>query len=262
MQILPFQGFRRLRRSSPSLLGVAVAIMLSASSPAQDPARSAVQNDSLSDLIRHHLVSESSETSPHPSPDRNTFEGNEQAEFGVIAEGLTDQLLDREQAQVGEAAEAGRAELRGQQLAALRKPITDIGVEGSTKAVVVPVNQARQLESGSEVWIASLGLPVAMPDRYSAAFCHEPLYFEQLNLERCGRHYGFFQNAVSMAQFVGRTGLWPYHLAATPMHQCVASPGDCLACESFPTHVNPFPVDSHGALLEAAAIAGFIILLQ
>ncbi|TWT76455.1 hypothetical protein CA13_69490 [Planctomycetes bacterium CA13] len=174
--------------------------------------------------------------------------------------GTTDELLD--QAQAEESETTSRDRRRSEHLMALRKPVTSITVATLDPAMETPKNRAAELETEASIVIHSLGLPVPGPDRYTVGFCHQPLYFEQKNLERCGRSYGFFQNAVSMTEFIGRTELWPYHLAAEPMGRCVPTAGECFTCESFSTPKNPFPLDPHGVLLQSAAIAGFVMLLQ
>ncbi len=44
--------------------------------------------------------------------------------------------------------------------------------------------------------------------------CHEPLLFEDVNLERYGYHYGFFQPIVSAGRFFANAPLIPYRLGA------------------------------------------------
>jgi hypothetical protein len=88
------------------------------------------------------------------------------------------------------------------------------------------------------------------------AFCHRPLYFEDENLERHGRSYGLVQPAVSAAHFAGRAAVWPYLAGAFPPHECIYTlgrerPGSCA-----PYRLYRPPVSVHGALYEAAAIAG------
>src|SRR5262249_35980113 len=54
----------------------------------------------------------------------------------------------------------------------------------------------------------------------ASAFCHGPLYFEEVNLERYGYSFGVLQPAVSGAHFFGTLPLLPYKMA-------VDRPGTC-----------------------------------
>jgi len=154
-----------------------------------------------------------------------------------------------------------RERQRREYLSALRKPVSTIEIEPLDRTAKEPPRTVVKPDDHDFYFISSLGLAEHRPERYRVAFCHEPLYFEQINLERCGHHWGFFQNAVSFAEFFGRTQTLPYHLAANPIGSLSCSPGDCRSCESF-DRKSLLPIDRHGALLEAAAIAGFIVLLQ
>ena len=74
----------------------------------------------------------------------------------------------------------------------------------------------------------------AHPARYLYCFTHQPLYFEEANLERCGITYCCCQPVVSAAQFAGRTALLPYSLLDIPPCRCVRTLGDCPTCNSYP----------------------------
>ncbi len=152
--------------------------------------------------------------------------------------------------------------LRKSELEMLMKPISGIEVQGPFPSGRVPVNQAAKQREMSSMVIMATGAIVPQPDRYTAGFSHHPLYFEQRNLERCGNHYGCLQNAVSGMEFLYNVKTLPYHLAATPAGQCVGSPGDCQSCEVMPKRINPFPLEPRGVTLQAAAVAGFVLLLQ
>ncbi|GAA4455271.1 hypothetical protein [Novipirellula rosea] len=148
------------------------------------------------------------------------------------------------------------------ELKALMKPIGQIAVELGERGKKVPENVAAELAEPTSLVVLATGATVPKPDRYTVGFYYKPLYFEQANLERCGNHYGVFQNAVSGCEFLSNVKMLPYHSVATPACHCVCSPGDCLSCEMMPKQVNPFPIEPKAALMEAAAIAGFILLLQ
>ncbi|WP_372717275.1 hypothetical protein [Novipirellula sp.] len=157
---------------------------------------------------------------------------------------------------------ASRDAALDRELNALMKPIEQIAVGLGERGKKVPENVATELGESTSFVVLATGATLPKPDRYTVGFCHKPLYFEQANLERCGNHYGVFQNAVSGLGFLCDVRMLPYHSVATPACHCVSSPGDCLSCEMMPKQVNPFPIEPKAAMLEAAAIAGFILLLQ
>ncbi|WP_144058198.1 hypothetical protein [Novipirellula maiorica] len=153
------------------------------------------------------------------------------------------------------------------ELEALMKPIDHIGVglgdpEKKVPENVAAANVANQWGDTASLVVLATGVSSPLPDRYTAGFCHLPLYFEQANLERCGDHYGVFQNAVSGFEFLYNVKTLPYHLVATPACRCVASPGDCSSCEMMPKQIHAFPAEPKAVIMEAAAIAGFVLLLQ
>lgn len=172
----------------------------------------------------------------------------------------TDELLDRDNEKTRD--EEKRGEVRQNQLRALRKPITEIVLASNPEDAQSPENQARNLQTDDALFVSSSGNLIIGPDRYTSGFSHQPLYFEQSNLERCGNHWGYFQNGVSAIEFLANVKTLPYHLGRQSPHSCVPSLGDCKTCEAFPEHINPFPLESKAAIFEAAAIAGFVLLVQ
>lgn len=78
-------------------------------------------------------------------------------------------------------------------------------------------------------------LGVAAPNRYPVCFTHNPLYFEDPNLERCGATQGCFTTACSAAKFMASTAALPYLIVATPPKSCLATLGDCPTCAEFGT---------------------------
>jgi hypothetical protein len=104
-------------------------------------------------------------------------------------------------------------------------------------------------------------------DRYPVCFFHQPLHFEERNLERCGDGHGCFTNAVSTFWFLSNAAVWPYRMASEPHCHCVNSSGDCKTCQSFCCPVEPLHTDAtrhelaKGVLAEAAVIAGFTFLV-
>ena len=144
----------------------------------------------------------------------------------------------------------------------LRKPISEIRIGEIQPGERVPENKAAIYSQPKPlIMISALGTDVLRPDRYTVCVMHQPLYYEQRNLERCGNGCGYFQNAISGIQFVANTMTLPYHLGQQCPDCLVPSGGDCLTCQSLPVDLNPFPPDWHGLVIESAAVAGFTFLL-
>lgn len=63
--------------------------------------------------------------------------------------------------------------------------------------------------------------------------CHQPLYYQDLNLERYGYHYGCAQTFVSSVKFLADTALLPYKAVCYPYCDCYYTlgydrPGNCV----------------------------------
>jgi len=71
------------------------------------------------------------------------------------------------------------------------------------------------------------------PCRYTHPFSHQPLYFEDANLERCGMHTGKCQPSVSALKFLGNVVILPYRMLIWNPHECHYSIGDCPSCHEF-----------------------------
>lgn len=91
-------------------------------------------------------------------------------------------------------------------------------------------------------------------------FCHQPLYFEDINLERYGRSWGLAQPFVSAARFYAAVPALPYKIAQQPPHLCVRDGSPYPAGAPAPHHRNLPPFDRRAALVEAATIVGIILL--
>ncbi|MBI3866096.1 MAG: HEAT repeat domain-containing protein [Planctomycetia bacterium] len=72
------------------------------------------------------------------------------------------------------------------------------------------------------------------------AVCHKPLYFEDINLERYGIHFGFCEIAVSTGRFTKNVLLLPYNLLVQPTCERIYTigyerPSNCVALHCFHT---------------------------
>lgn len=99
------------------------------------------------------------------------------------------------------------------------------------------------------------------PDRNTFAFRHNPLYFEDPNLERCGHSAGYLTEAVNIAHFAGRIPILPYMMGANPPCECVRALPDCPTCHSFGTNAYVPEPTLRAIATQAAATTGFIFLV-
>jgi hypothetical protein len=96
----------------------------------------------------------------------------------------------------------------------------------------------------------------------ASGLCHNPLYFEEVALERYGHSLGpIAQPFVSTAHFFGNIAVLPYKMGIHPMKECQYAlgyyrPGNCA-----PWIIPPVPLSLRGALAEAAVVGGGILLI-
>jgi hypothetical protein len=101
-----------------------------------------------------------------------------------------------------------------------------------------------------------------IPGPESMAFCYQPLYFEEVNVERYGRNFGVFQPVVSAASFYARIPVLPYMIVAQPARRCTdpahwTLPGYRIS----PWEHRPHSVSAGGLASEAGFVAGLILLI-
>ena len=100
-----------------------------------------------------------------------------------------------------------------------------------------------------EPWTAS---------RDSFAFHHNPLWFEDPNLERCGRGFRNFSSMASVVHFSGNIAILPYRMTAEPAYSCVRTLPDCTVCQRYGCDAYLPPWSWRAAAVQAAAITGLI----
>ncbi|MEM1068316.1 MAG: hypothetical protein AAGI63_05440 [Planctomycetota bacterium] len=151
-----------------------------------------------------------------------------------------------------------------QHLRKLRKPIDEVVVSTSITEKPTPTDRGGPiLASDRSLLIQSEGAGPVISNRYPILMTHQPLYFEQPNLERCGNACGYFQNAISAAHFASRTVTLPYHICRNRNHRCVVAGGDCRCCEQMSNCQwdECLPLDARALTSEAATLVGFSLLL-
>ncbi len=85
----------------------------------------------------------------------------------------------------------------------------------------------------------------------AASTCHNPLYFEEEQLERYGHSWGNVkQTAVSAIQFFSTVPLLPYYMGVYPPNECIYDLGQYRPGSCAPYYLDPFPLSVRGALYE------------
>ena len=100
-----------------------------------------------------------------------------------------------------------------------------------------------------------------LANRDSYAFHHNPLWFEDPNLERCGRGRGHFTTAVSAFHFATNIPILPYRFTAEKPWCRVRTLPDCSVCEKFGCDAYLPPWSLSAAAVQAAATVGFIYVI-
>lgn len=95
----------------------------------------------------------------------------------------------------------------------------------------------------------------------ASAFCHGPLYFEEVNLERYGYSLGVLQPAVSGAHFFSTLPLLPYKMAVDRPGTCIYTLGHARPGSYTPFQIHRPPLRWDAALVEGAAVTGLIFLI-
>lgn len=95
----------------------------------------------------------------------------------------------------------------------------------------------------------------------ATAFAHQPLYFEQVNVERYGHNAGCLQPVFSAAHFFGTIPILPYKMGMDHPNECIytlghSRPGDCNAWERHELRWSLC-----GAIAQGAVTTGLVFLI-
>ncbi|MBL8824449.1 MAG: hypothetical protein JNJ77_17815 [Planctomycetia bacterium] len=85
---------------------------------------------------------------------------------------------------------------------------------------------------------------------------YQPLYFQQINVERYGWECGVFQPVISTAQFYGDVLLFPYKFASNPPWHCEANAGYALPGDPEPLRFLTTPFSWRGVAAQAGVAVG------
>ena len=102
---------------------------------------------------------------------------------------------------------------------------------------------------------------VCRPSRNTHTLHHNPLYYEDPNLERCGQGHGCLTTAVSAVHFGTAIAFTPYLTAATCPNMCVCALPDCPTCHSFGHDAYCPGWSWKGAAAQAAAVTGLYFVI-
>jgi hypothetical protein len=93
-------------------------------------------------------------------------------------------------------------------------------------------------------------------------YCHRPLYYEEVNLERYGySHCPLLQPAISGAHFFCATLALPYNSTVHPPHECIYPLGHYRPGSPVPYRIHRPEWDPKAAAMQAGAVGGLILLI-
>lgn len=117
----------------------------------------------------------------------------------------------------------------------LQKPLGEIQFAVSRPSERTPANLASSVLAGqAPIHVAMSVQTLATPNRYPIAALHNPLYFQETNLERCGITWGCAQTATSAVDFFANAFMLPYRIAKQPWCRVEQSRLDCQTCGRLP----------------------------
>jgi hypothetical protein len=150
--------------------------------------------------------------------------------------------------------------------AARERPPGQLTIDIQTPAGEVPQDHA------AECWPEIAGLSGENPlVRCWPRFCYrwnatclayQPLYFEEINLERHGYGLGYLcQPVVSGAHFFGTVPCLPYLMAVNPPGECIYTLGHYRPGSCPPWQRHWPPASAVGTLSEAGVVTGLVFLI-
>jgi hypothetical protein len=96
---------------------------------------------------------------------------------------------------------------------------------------------------------------------HATAFCHNPLYFEEVNLERSGHSWGLAQPVVSGAHFFARIPILPYLATAYPPFECIHTLGHYHPGSYAPFRYIRPPLRPGAAAVQTGVVIGLVYLI-
>jgi hypothetical protein len=136
---------------------------------------------------------------------------------------------------------------------------TSIGVGGDGE---LPQDYATETFAAVGEVIQAMGFTRAQMESMvfweAPALCHQPLYFEEVNLERHGYSIGVFQPALSAAHFFGRVPALPYLMHAERARESRYTLGHYRPGSNAPYELYVPPFSVRGSMAETIAVIGLM----
>ncbi|MCY2965659.1 MAG: hypothetical protein NT069_18850 [Planctomycetota bacterium] len=115
----------------------------------------------------------------------------------------------------------------------------------------IPENRAAPFMDLVPLYQVSNNWTLRQPNRYTHDIYFRSLYFEQPQLERCGRGLGCWTTVASAGTFVTHTILLPYSAIVRCPSTLVTPLGDCTTWSTYPCGVTiPRPFEDRGDQVE------------
>lgn len=146
------------------------------------------------------------------------------------------------------------------------KPIGQLTINISPSTGTLPENHAASvflevpgIDTGRGVSRSELSYSY---NWQASAFCHQPLYFEDANLERYGYGYGMAQPVVSGVKFFLTVPILPYKSWIEPPHECIYTLGHYRPGSKVPRQCNWLPLRLDAAAFEAGVITAYFFMIH
>lgn len=147
------------------------------------------------------------------------------------------------------------------------RPVRSMKIDIRAPGGAVPDNLAREQLSRMQSPGDTAALREWSPFAYrweAPGLCHQPLYFEEVSLERLGRSPigpRFAQPAISAAHFFGTIPLLPYAIATDPPSELVYTLGEYRPGSNVPYDLRRPQFSLRGLAAQSAAVTGLILMI-
>lgn len=131
--------------------------------------------------------------------------------------------------------------------------------DAAVSSLQEPTDRATDyMESTAPVCYFTQGYGVRRAPRNTWRFYCHPLYYEEVNLERCGRSKGCCTTACSALHFASRAAITPYLMTLQHHDDCVRTLPDCPTCHEFGCEATCPAWSWKAALVQGAAVTGLV----
>jgi hypothetical protein len=147
------------------------------------------------------------------------------------------------------------------------RPVRSMKIDIRAPGGAVPDNLAREQLSRRQSPGDTVSVREWSPFAYrweAPGLCHQPLYFEEVSLERLGRSPvgpRFAQPVISAAHFFGTIPLLPYAIATDPPSELVYTLGEYRPGSNVPYDLRRPQFSLRGLAAQSAAVTGLILMI-